>query len=134
MTAAYGGGDGPRNPWGPRRRKPPRAAAAGGERRPGPFDDLLRKSRERFGGGFPRDGRPYWLYGLVAFLLLWLLFTSVQRIGPQERGVVTTFGRYSGTLGPGVGFSLPCADRQRGQARRREIRTIDIDPRAAARI
>jgi membrane protease subunit HflK len=97
-------GGGPRNPWGQRRRKPPRG---GGEREPGPFDEFLKRSRERFGGGFPRDGRPYWLYGLVAFLLLWLMFTSVWRIGPRERGVVTTFGYYSRTMGPGVGFSLP---------------------------
>ena len=97
-------GDGPRSPWGPRRRKP---APGGGPSGPGPFDEFLKKSRARFGGGFPRDGRPYWLYGLIAFLLLWVLFTSVWRIGPQERGVVTTFGRYSGTIGPGIGFSLP---------------------------
>jgi len=99
-----GEGGGPRNPWGQRRRKPPRG---GGEREPGPFDEFLKRSRERFGGGFPRDGRPYWLYGLIAFLLLWLLFTSVWRIGPGERGVVTTFGYYSRTMVPGIGFSLP---------------------------
>jgi membrane protease subunit HflK len=100
------GGGGPRNPWGPRRRKPSGGGGSspGG---PGPFDEFLKKSRERFGGGFPRDGRPYWLYGLIAFILLWILFTSVWRIGAQERGVVTTFGRYSGIMQPGIGFSLP---------------------------
>ena len=101
------GGEGPRNPWGPRRRKPPSGGGGSGGGGPGPFDELLKKGRERFGGGFPRDGRPYWLYGLVAFLLLWVMFTSVWRIGPQERGVVTTFGWYSGTMEPGIGFSLP---------------------------
>jgi membrane protease subunit HflK len=101
-----GGGEGPRNPWGPRRRKTP-SGGGPGSGGPGPFDELLKKGRERFGGGFPRDGRPYWLYGLVAFLLLWVMFTSTWRIGAQEIGVVTTFGRYSGTIGPGVGFSLP---------------------------
>ena len=98
------GGDGPRNPWGPRRRKPTPSGGPGG---PGPFDEFLKKSRARFGGGFPGDGRPYWLYGLGAFLLLWILFTSVWQIGPRERGVVTMFGRYMGTIGPGIGFSLP---------------------------
>ena len=52
---------------------------------------------------FPKDGRPYWLYGLAGFLALWLLFTTVHRIGPQERGVVTTLGYYSGTMRPGIG-------------------------------
>jgi membrane protease subunit HflK len=99
------GGGGPRNPWGPRRRKPgPRGGGDGG---PGPLDEFLKKSRERFSGGLPGDGRPYWLYGLIAFIALWILFTSVWRIGPQERGVVTTLGSYSRTMGPGVGFSWP---------------------------
>jgi membrane protease subunit HflK len=119
------GGEGPRNPWGPRRRKPtPGSGGAGG---PGPFDEFLKKSRERFGGGgFPSDGRPYWLYGLIAFLLLWVLFTSVWRIGPQERGVVTTFGRYSGTIGPGVGFSLPAPFGSVTKLDVQGIRTISI--------
>ncbi len=116
-----GEGGGPRNPWGQRRRKPgPRT----GE--PNPFDDFLKKSRERFGGRFPRDGRPYWLYGLVAFLLLWILFTSVHRIGPQERGVVTFFGRYSSTMGPGIGFSWPSPIGRVQKLDVEEIRTIPI--------
>ena len=98
-----GGGDGPRNPWGrpPRGRKPGRSGDVTS------LDDFLKKSRARFGGGLPRDGRPYWLYGLIGFIALWLLFTTVHRIGPQERGVVTTFGYYSGTMQPGIGFSWP---------------------------
>jgi membrane protease subunit HflK len=99
-----GDGDGPRNPWGPRRRKPGRPSDGG------PLDELFRKGRERFGGGFPGipgDGRNYIVYGLLALVALWLLVTSVHRIGPQERGVVTTLGYYSSTLRPGIGFSLP---------------------------
>jgi modulator of FtsH protease HflK len=98
-----GGGDGPRNPWGqpPRRRKPGRTGEITS------LDEFLKKSRDRFGGRFPQDGRPYWLYGLIAFALLWILFTSVHRISPQERGVVTTLGYYERTLRPGIGFSWP---------------------------
>jgi membrane protease subunit HflK len=96
------GGDGPRNPWGPRRKRPGRPP---GE--PNSFDEFLKKSRASFGSRFPSGGRPYWLYGLVAFVALWILFTSVHRIGPQQRGVVTTWGRYSNTLRPGIGFSWP---------------------------
>ena len=40
-------------------------------------------------------------------LLIWLLFTSIHPIGPQQRGVVTYFGRYSGTLEPGIRLTLP---------------------------
>jgi len=97
------GGDGPRNPWGqgPRRRKTGRTGEITS------LDEFLKKSRDRFGGRFPQDGRPYWLYGLIAFALLWILFTSVHRISPQERGVVTTLGYYERTLRPGIGFSWP---------------------------
>jgi membrane protease subunit HflK len=99
-----GGGGGPRSPWG----QPPRPRRPGGGGNVSSLDEFLKKSRERFGGRFPpQDGRPYWLYGLIAFLLLWVLFTSVHRIGPQERGVVTVFGRYSSTMLPGIGFSWP---------------------------
>jgi len=119
-----GGEGGPRNPWGPRRRKPPPGGSGGGG--PGPFDELLRKGRERFGGGFPRDGRPYWLYGLIVFLLLWMMFTSVWMIGPQERGVLMTFGRYSGTIGPGIGFSLPAPFGRVIKLDVQGIRTIQI--------
>ena len=38
---------------------------------------------------------------------MWLVFTSTHSISPGERGVVTQFGRYSRTLGPGVSFTLP---------------------------
>jgi membrane protease subunit HflK len=105
-----GDGGGPRNPWG----------GPTGPRKPGrgagnvtSFDEFLKKGRDRFGGRFPSggDGRPYWLYGLIAFLLLWVLFTSIHRIGPQENGVVTVFGRYWGTLeaGPRLTFPAPIA-------------------------
>jgi membrane protease subunit HflK len=99
------GGDGPRSPWGqpPKRRRPtgmtPNIAS---------LDDLLKKGRERFGGRFPyQEGKPYWLYGVAVFLLLWLLFTSFHRVGPQEQGVVTLFGKYSRTVGSGINFTLP---------------------------
>jgi membrane protease subunit HflK len=100
-----GGGDGPRSPWGqpPRRRRAPGSPANISS-----IEDFLKKGRERFGGRFPQqDRRPYWAYGLAIFLLLWLLFTSFHRVGPQEEGVVTLFGRYSRTVGPGINFTLP---------------------------
>ncbi|WP_324751071.1 FtsH protease activity modulator HflK [Sphingomonas sp. LY54] len=122
-----GDGGGPRNPWGqpPRKRRP----GAGGNVTS--LDEFLKKSREKFGGGgggrFPAtDGKPYWLYGLGIFLLLWVLFTSVHRIGPQEQGVITRLGSYSGTLMPGIGFSLPAPIDRVQKVDVQQIRTIDI--------
>src|SRR4051794_9159423 len=84
-----GGGDdkggGPRSPWSqpPRRRRP-----VGVTPNLGSIDDFIKKSRERFGGRFPyQEGKPYWLYGVAIVLLLWLVFTSFHRVGPQEQGV-----------------------------------------------
>lgn len=108
-----GGGGGPRSPWGrpgPRRKRP----EGGG---PGAdvtsLDDWLKRSRERIRGGFGGGGgsggvkRPYWLYGLIAFVILWIAFTSIHPVPTGSRGVVTTFGRYDRTMNPGVGFTWP---------------------------
>jgi membrane protease subunit HflK len=118
-----GDGDGPRSPWGqpPRRRRP-----SGGSGNIASIEDLLKKGRERFGGRFPQqDGRPYWAYGLAVFLLLWLIFTSFHRVGPQDEGVVTLFGRYSRTVGPGINFTLPLPI-ERLERVDMQIRSMDI--------
>ncbi|MDT9599072.1 FtsH protease activity modulator HflK [Sphingosinicella sp. GR2756] len=120
------GGDdgGPRSPWSqpPRKRRP---GSVGGNVTS--LDDFLKKSRDRFGGSFPTgNGRPYWLYGLGIFLLLWLIFTSFHRIGPQQAGVITRLGSFSGTLGPGIGFTLPAPIDRVQKVDVQEIRTIDI--------
>jgi membrane protease subunit HflK len=120
------GGDGPKSPWGqpPRKRKPGVGGPGGNVTS---LDDFLKKSRDRFGGRFPhQEGRPYWLYGLGVFLLLWLVFTSFHRIGPQERGIVTLFGEYSRTLGPGIGFTLPAPVERVEKIDVEEIRTVNV--------
>lgn len=122
-----GSGGGPRNPWGqpPRKRKSP----SGGNVTS--LDEFLRKSRDRFsgGGGGGRfslnDGRPYWLYGLIAFALIWLVFTTFHRIGPNERGVVTFFGRYAGVIEPGIGYSWPAPI---GRVEKVDVEAINTTP------
>ena len=105
------GGETPSSgPWGepPKRRK----ASAGTPRNVTSLDEFLRKSRERFGGdggggfsGGPSGKLISW--GIIGLILVWLIFTSFHVIAPGERGVVTQFGRYSRTLNPGVGMTLP---------------------------
>lgn len=124
------GGGGPRNPWGqpgPRRRRPGGPTGGGDVTS---LDEWLRRSREKLGRGLPSGGggmnRPYWLYGLIAFVAIWLLFTSVHRVGPQERYVVTTFGRYVRTLGPGIGLTWPAPISRVQAVPVEEIREINI--------
>ena len=108
-----GGGDGDPppseggGPWGePPRRKRPSTPSGGSSPA---LDDFLRRSRERFsGGGFPgAPNRSIVTWVVLALVLAWLVFTSMHSIAPGQRGVVTRFGRYSATLGPGIGWTLP---------------------------
>jgi len=104
-----GDGGGPRNPWSfPPDGKRPRG---GGN----PVEDLFKRVRSGGGGGggaglggMPNLGGPrLWLLIGAGILLLWVVFTATHSIGPQQRAVVMTLGRYSGTLEPGLRFTLP---------------------------
>jgi len=101
---------GPRNPWAvpPGGRKgAPKATA---------LDEFLKRARGGGsgggGGGGPQmplgaNSRNLWLIGAALIVAAWILFTSVHQIGPQQRGVVTFLGRYSGRLDPGIRLTLP---------------------------
>jgi membrane protease subunit HflK len=113
----WGSGDdtpnsgGPRNPWAlpPGGRKPAVKASA--------LDEFLKKARGGGGGGGGGGGfsgmptgpnaRLLWAIGAGIILAVWILYTSIHPIGPQQRGVVTYFGRYTGTLESGIGLTLP---------------------------
>ncbi|MBN8848238.1 MAG: protease modulator HflK [Sphingomonas sp. 67-36] len=96
---------GPRNPW---------AVPPGGRKgtsKPTALDEFLKRARGAGGGG-PQlppgvTARNLWLIGTGVIVALWLVFTSIHQIGPQQRGVVTYFGRYSGILEPGIRLTLP---------------------------
>jgi len=122
-------------PWGdqpPRRRPDSRFGEVGG------LDEFLRRGRQRFGGGGGNGGggdlggfslRPdnsIILWALAALVLLWLVLTSMHSIAPQERGVVTRFGRYASTLSPGVGITLPSPIDKVHKLDVSRIQTIDL--------
>lgn len=104
-----GNGGGPRNPWA----FPPEGKRAG-KGSVTSLDDFLKRARQGgggggFGGGLPggMPGRPLIISGIAILILLWIAFTSFHVIGPQQRGVVAFFGKYSSTMEPGVRFTLP---------------------------
>jgi modulator of FtsH protease HflK len=109
----WGGGDdpepGPRNPWS----VPP--SGKKGAAKPTALDEFLARAK-RVGGGGPGGGMPQlpagnartlWLIGVGVLVLVWVLLTSFHQIGPQQRGIVSYFGRYSETLSPGIRMTLP---------------------------
>ena len=101
----------PPGPWG----DPPKRRTSRGPTSPvTSLDEFLKRGRGRLGGGpgggFTFGGKPersifFWAIAVIA--VLWLLLTTMHRIAPGERGVVTRFGRYSSTLTPGISLTLP---------------------------
>ena len=104
-------GNEPSGPWG----EPPKRGGTTGRTPVSSLDDFLKKSRGRFGGGGPGGGigfggkpdRSFIMWAVIAVAALWFLFTTMHSISGQERGVVTRFGRFSHTLSPGIGLTLP---------------------------
>ena len=128
---------GAEGPWAepPRKRRGDKAFGPGGS-----LDDLLRKGRQRLGGGPGGGGfngggggsigfRPdasLIVWALAAVVALWLVLTSMHRIAPEERGVVTRFGRYETTLPPGIGITLPSPIDRVTKIDVEKIQTIDL--------
>ena len=107
----------------------PRLGNAG----PSALDALIQRGRARFGGGGGDGGfeAPHlgglWRWGVAALILLWIVITSMHTIGWQERGVVTRFGKYVGTLEPGVRWTLPSPIDRVTKVNVDKIEEIDID-------
>ena len=102
---------GPRNPWLPPSDEPRRSAS---------IEDIFKnrgpEGPRRIGGGgggpgfrLPErpGGKSWFPVAVAAIVLVWLSFSMVHQVGPKEEGVVTTFGKYSRTMQPGLNFSWP---------------------------
>jgi membrane protease subunit HflK len=127
-----------RNPWG----DAPKPRPNGGDDRPRggtpDFDEFIRRSQERLrglgggqgggsGGGTGR-GRPNIPWGLIAggVLVALLATTSAYRVDAGERAVVTRFGQFNVTNGPGFHFKLPAPVDEVTKVRFEDIRTTLI--------
>ena len=119
-----GNGGGPKNPWNlPPGGKGPRKPAG-----PAALDQLFEQMKGRFGGGMPGGGDQARLVRnvLLGLIVLWLIFTSFHRIGPQEEGVIMRLGKYGGTLSPGIKMTLPAPIDRVTKVDVQAIETIDI--------
>lgn len=130
---------GPKSPWGdaPRPRGPGEDRPRGGGTPD--FDEFIRRSQERLrglgggqGGSGGRGGgsrsAPNIPWGLVAggFALVLLGVTSAYRVDAGERAVVTRFGQYHATSGPGFHLKLPTPIDQVTKVDFENIRTTPI--------
>jgi modulator of FtsH protease HflK len=128
-TSGDGGKSG-NGPWGEPARRGRRPTF--GSTNVSALDELVRRSRARFSGGGPGGGLPgrpdrsLILWAVLAFVLIWLVFTSTHSISPGQRGVVTQLGRYSRTLGPGVSFTLPAPIERVKKIDVENIRSVDM--------
>lgn len=116
-----------RGPWGEGKGR--KGASQPGSSAVSTLDEFIRKSRARWspGGGLP--GRPnasLFVWGLIGLAAVWLIFTSFHSIAPEQRGVVTRFGRYVTTMGPGIGLTLPSPIDRVQKVDVQNIRTVDL--------
>ena len=110
-----GGGSngGPRGPGGPRRPGGPRGSGPGGR---GPLkgpdlDDLMQqlstRFRSLFGGSDGKGVQPAALGALAGVAVAIWAVSGLYIVQPDEEAVVTRFGGYARSEGPGLRFHLP---------------------------
>jgi len=98
-------------PWRPQGQGPWGQGPSGGNggRQPPDFEDVVRRLQARFGGWFG-GGEGFSGKAILFFVLLaalgWLA-TGLYTVQPKEVGLNMVFGRYVGTVGPGLNVNWP---------------------------
>lgn len=126
---------GPRNPWLPGGGSGSGGGSGGdgGPRRSANIEDIFRTRgpegpRRRPGGPNFRlpdapGGKSWTTIFVVGIAAVWLIFSSFHQLGPKEQGIVTTFGKYSRTIGSGISLTMPWP-----------IQNVDVEPVSEIRI
>ncbi|HEX8416329.1 MAG TPA: protease modulator HflK, partial [Methylobacterium sp.] len=97
-----GGGGNGGGPWGS-------GGGGGGGKTPPDLEDLLRRGQDRLRGVMPGGSMGGGRGILIAAGLAagaWLL-TGLYTVAPQQVGIETIFGRYTGTTGQGLHYNFP---------------------------
>lgn len=115
----------PSNPW------DPQGAPTGRSRGPSLEELFRRPGGGGNGGGWsglpPRaNGKSWWPIIVGGLAAIWIVWTSVHRIGPEQEGVVTFFGSYSRTVAPGIALTLPAPIERLEKVDTQQIRTTSI--------
>ncbi|MEN8236279.1 MAG: FtsH protease activity modulator HflK [Pseudomonadota bacterium] len=99
---SQGGGNGP---WGSHK-GPKRYSSGGGQ--PPDFDEIIRKSQDRFRQFFPKGwgGFSVFIAAFGVLVVLWMS-TGIYNVTEGEQAVVLRFGKWIQTTGPGLRYHLP---------------------------
>lgn len=137
------GGDsepkGPRNPWLPGGGSGNAGKSGDGPRRSASIEDIFRNRgpegpRRGMGGpggpGFRLPERPgggsWFPVAVAAIVVVMLGVTMVHQVGPKEQAIVTTVGKYSRTLSPGLHVTMPWPIEQVDLENVSEVRLVRI--------
>ena len=77
------------------------------KRRSARMDDILRQRALTAKSPFRIGGGGMWGLAAIGVVSAWLISTSLHVLPPNESGIVTTLGRHSGQLAPGMNLTLP---------------------------
>ena len=80
-----------------------------------------------------RPGGKSWLPLIALVVAVWVALSMFHQIGPKEQGIVTTFGKYSRTMTPGITFTLPWPIQQVDDRRTSADSAMSRSRRATAR-
>lgn len=130
-ASGRGGGSKPEpvNPWDPTPDATTRTRARGPS-----LEELLRRKGGGFGGLPQRpDGKSWFPIIVGGIVALWLVWTSIHRIGPEQEGVVTQLGKYARTVQPGIQFTLPAPLESITKIDTKQIQTTSVgSPKASS--
>jgi membrane protease subunit HflK len=85
----------------------------------------------RLGGGGGLPDRSIFFWAILGLVCIWLVVTSTHSIAPGQSGVVTTFGRYTRTLGSGISFTLPSPIEHVTKVDVQKIQSVDLGSSSA---
>jgi len=121
--------------WRPQGQGPWGQGPSGGNsgRQPPDFEDLVRRLQARLGGWFGGGGEGFSGKAILFFVLLgvlgWLA-TGLYTVQPKEVGLNLVFGRYVGTVGPGLNVNWPYPIGQVIKVPVLDTRTMEIGVRS----
>ena len=94
----------------PRRRPPPPPSGGGGPTAPD-LNELSKRIAERaravFCGPGGKGVRPVALWAILSVAALGWMFTGVYTVQANQEAVITRFGGYARSVGPGLHYHLP---------------------------